>query len=74
MKLSKVFPVITFVVVIGSLGLSMFDIYEVGDTEIEFIMILVGTFGMGGLYKQAIKDGFSKFREIKEKTNVTDPI
>ncbi len=67
MKLSKVFPVITFLVVVGSLGLSTFDLYEVTDVEMNFIMILVGSFGMGGLYKDAIRKGFAQYKEIKSK-------
>ena len=66
MKPSIVFPAITFVVSVVTFGLSIFGVYEVSDTEIEFVIILVGTFGMGGLYKEAIREGFSKFKQIKE--------
>jgi len=63
---SVVFPAITFAVLVVTFGLSIFGVYEVSDTEIEFVIILAGTFGMGGLYKEAIREGFSKFKQIKE--------
>lgn len=66
MKPSIVFPAITFAVLVVTFGLSVFGVYEVSETEIEFVMILTGTFGMGGLYKKAIREGFSKFRQIKD--------
>ena len=66
MKLSKVFPLITFLVLVGSFGLSVFDIHEVSETEINFVIILVGSFGMGGLCKKVIRDGFTKFKQIQE--------
>jgi len=41
LKPSIVFPAITFAVLVVPFGLSIFEVYEVSDTEIEFVIILV---------------------------------
>ncbi len=72
MNPSIVFPAITFIVVVATFGLSLFDVHQVSETEIEFVIVLVGTFGKGGLYKEVIREGFSKFKKIKDKKTLNN--
>lgn len=69
MKQRKVFPAITFLVVIALLAIDVyFPDFEITETHIHYVGLLLSTFGLGGVYLKAIEKGFEKYREFKDKS------
>lgn len=67
-KTSKSFSAVVLIVTIALLALDVaIPDFSITETHITFIGMLLGTFGLGGIYVKAIKEGFGRYKDFKNK-------
>ncbi len=66
-KTTKAIPFIIIIITSGFLAVDVFTEFVITDKHIEVLIMMMGTFGLGGIYKTAITKGFEAYKKIKEK-------